>query len=83
MEGASQSASSGRPTKSTNITTDEKGQARIDLTKEFEGVANTHAGYTLSALFEPAKGDAALAACRSDEIDAYAITTTKQELGWK
>ncbi len=65
------------------VTTNDKGQATIDLTKQFEGETNVHEGYTITASFQPAMGDVESSACQSDEIYVYAITTTRQELGWK
>ena len=65
------------------VTTDDQGTARIDLTAEFAGVTDPHLGYSLRAWFDPSPGDAELSACRCAEYYAYAITTTKEELGWK
>jgi hypothetical protein len=67
----------------SQVTTDKNGRAHIDLTKEFAGVVNPHAGYSLRAWFEPAKQDTALSPCQSDEYNTYPINTSKQELGWK
>jgi hypothetical protein len=63
--------------------TKEAGQARIHLGAVFEGVTNIHLSYELKAWFAPDPGDDSLAPCRSDIYFAYAITSTRKDLGWE
>jgi len=64
------------------VTTDAGGQACIDLTGEFARETNMHVSYSLNAWFDPEEDEATLAPCRSETVSAYAITATRQELGW-
>ena len=62
--------------------TDAWGRARLCIT-EFDGETNIHQSYTVKAWFTPDAGETTLAPCESDEYFAYAITSSKRDLGWE
>ncbi len=63
------------------VTTNNQGQTQINLTEHFKDVVNIHLGYWLKAWFDPQPEDQ-FTPSRSVEYMAYAITTSKTELGW-
>ena len=63
------------------IVTDDAGRAVLDLS-ELDGETNMHLSYRVTAWFEPVESDVRLLPCRSEVCESYALTMTKQELGW-
>jgi hypothetical protein len=61
--------------------TDDRGQATLDLTSAYQGIDNIHTCYRVRARFVPDANQTGLASCESDEYFAYAITTSKADLG--
>jgi len=69
------------PVEGTAVT-NAQGQAQIDLTEVFKEVTDIHLSYHLEARFEPEPKDKSLAPCQSVRYMAYAITTSRKDLGW-
>jgi hypothetical protein len=65
----------------TTAATDVSGRAKIDLGEDFKGVTDIHLSYTLQATFVPEANDKELAPCESDLYTAYAITSSRADLG--
>ncbi len=59
--------------------TDEKGQARVDLSF-LDEETNIHQSYGVRAWFKPEDGDSSLGPCRSNSYGAYAMTMSAEEL---